>query len=100
MFAVPHLPPLFQTYKEGLRQHYKLPLYSTDVGLIYRNMAAAYMDMGRNHDAIEAYQVGVKPAGVNGWIADSAFSFLQGCLKHGKTRHDYCKQMISYLRSQ
>lgn len=38
-------------------QHKIVPLYSTDVGLIYRNMAAAYMDMGQNSNAIAAYQV-------------------------------------------
>ena len=45
-----------QMYQDALKAHWKSPLYSTPVGVIYRNMAHAYISLELYEEALEAYQ--------------------------------------------
>lgn len=67
-----------ETYRRGLDMHYKHPLYSTDVGVIHRNMAAAYLRLGQTANALEQYQT---------------------CLKV-RPGHEYCTSMVAQLSAQ
>lgn len=49
-----------QIYKEGIRQHYLKPLFSTSVGLIHRNLASAYINNGQPFEALEQYKICTK----------------------------------------
>lgn len=49
---------LLQTYNKALEMHAKHPLYSTDVGMIIRNIASVYYQLGKIREARDAYQVG------------------------------------------
>lgn len=49
---------LLQTYNKALEMHAKHPLYSTDVGMIMRNIASVYYQLGKIREARDAYQVG------------------------------------------
>ena len=44
-------------YEEGLVMHYKHPLFSTDVGLLHRNIASAHLRLGHSKEALVAYKV-------------------------------------------
>eukprot|EP00049_Salpingoeca_infusionum_P026766 m.27817 g.27817 ORF g.27817 m.27817 type:complete len:648 (+) comp8977_c0_seq2:32-1975(+) len=67
-----------EIYKKGLEMHYKYPLYSTDVGVLHRNLGFASMRVGRTEDALH---------------------WFKSCLTV-RTNHTRCKQMIAQLEQQ
>lgn len=65
-------------YKEALAMHQKHPLYSTDVGVIYRNLAQSYIRLEQNALALEQYQK---------------------CLKI-QPNNQHCTEWVAYLQQQ
>jgi tetratricopeptide (TPR) repeat protein len=43
-------------YKKALEAHQKVPLYSTNPGMILRNMGYALTQMSRYEEALDAYK--------------------------------------------
>ncbi|EGD78785.1 hypothetical protein PTSG_01761 [Salpingoeca rosetta] len=67
-----------ETYRSGLAMHYKHPIYSTDVGVIHRNLGYAYMRKGNLNAALEQFKA---------------------CL-HVRTDRTRCHQMVQHLEQQ
>jgi hypothetical protein len=87
--------------------HVKHPLYSTDVGMIMRNIASVYYQLGKIREARDAYQVGCLARFYYQVICGKStpahipvFSLVQQCLTRGNTRHDYCRNMVAQLDAQ
>ena len=79
-----------QQYRLALDAHWKKPLYSTNVGLIYRNIGSAYLQLQDGPGALRAYQDCLK-------YAAPRWHTLMTDHRH-EPGHEGCKDMVRRIR--